>query len=293
MKKILVPLFLFLNLLSYGCFAYPVGNPFPPFRIAGNLYYVGTDDLASYLIVTPKGNILINSDLEANVPMIKKSIEELGFKFSNTRILLISHAHIDHAAGSKLILQETKAKYMVMDADVALVESGGKTDFHYGDDKNLYFPATKVDKVLHDGEQIKVGGIVLTAHLTPGHTKGCTTWTMQVKDKGKIHDVVIVGSLNVNPGYRLVHNNTYPNIAVDYALAIKTLSALHCDIFLGAHAGYFDLKKKYQLMNLSNINPFIDPEGYKKHVALKKRDFYAELQNQTISPSNLKQEVGK
>ena len=112
MKKILLLLSLFLTLSSDLCFAYPVGHPFPPFRIAGNLYYVGTDDLASYLIVTPKGNILINSDLEANVPMIKKSIETLGFKFSDTKILLVSHAHLDHAGGSKLIKQLTNAKYM-------------------------------------------------------------------------------------------------------------------------------------------------------------------------------------
>src|SRR5579862_4701716 len=131
MKKIL---FLITILFNQLCFAYPLPKPFPPFRIVGNLYYVGTDDVANYLIVTPKGNILINSDYEANVPMIKASIEKLGFKFSDTKILLISHAHIDHAAGSKSIKQQTNAKYMVMDADVSLVESGGKNDFHYASD---------------------------------------------------------------------------------------------------------------------------------------------------------------
>src|SRR5580704_11219364 len=196
MKKIV---FLIAMLVNQLCFAYPMPHPFPPFRIAGNLYYVGTDDLASYLIATPKGNILINSDLEANVPMIKTSIEKLGFKFSDMKILLISHAHFDHAAGSKLIKQQTHAKYMVMDADVALVQSGGKTDFHYRDDPSIYFPPTMVDKVLHDGDQVKLGGTVLTAHLTAGHTEGCTTWTMQVADHGKQYQVVILGSLGVNP----------------------------------------------------------------------------------------------
>lgn len=269
-------------ILLFGnlCFAYPVGNPFPAFRIAGNLYYVGTDDLASYLIVTPKGNILINSDLEANVPMIKKSIDALGFKFSDTKILLISHAHHDHAAGSQLIKQETKAEYMVMAEDVPVVESGGKTDFHYANDVSMHFPATTVDKTLHDGDTVKLGGTVLTAHLTAGHTKGCTTWTMQVMEHGKPYQVVIVGSLNVNPGYKLINNTTYPNIAKDYKHAINVLNALHGDIFLGAHALYFDLGKKYAVLNSGIINPFIDPEGYKKHVAQKELEFYTELEKQ-------------
>lgn len=277
LKKILLLILVFCYQI---CFAYPMPNPFPPFRIAGNLYYVGTDDLATYLVVTPKGNILINSDLEANIPMIKASIEKLGFKFSDTKILLISHAHFDHAAGSASIKQQTKAKYMVMDADVPLVESGGKTDFHYGNDPSMYFPSTKVDKILHDGDQVKLGGTVLTAHLTAGHTKGCTTWTMQVIDHGKPYQVVIVGSLNVNPGYKLINNKSYPNIAKDYEHAITILKSLHCDIFLGAHAGYFNLKDKYDLLNKDRTNPFIDPIGYKKHIAQKEQEFYTELDKQ-------------
>jgi metallo-beta-lactamase class B len=279
MKKIL---FLVLILaLGQVCFAYPMPNSFPAFHIAGNLYYVGTDDLANYLIVTPKGNILINSDLEANVPMIKASIEKLGFKFSDTKILLISHAHLDHAEGSKLIKELTKAKYMVMDADVAVIQSGGKADFNYGKDPSMRFPPAKVDQVLHDGDQVKLGGTVLTAHLTPGHTKGCTTWAMEVMDQGKKYQVVIVGSLNVNPGYKLVRNTTYPNLAEDYKRAIKILKSLPCDIFLGAHARYFDLKKKYNLLNASSGNPFVDSRGYKTHIAEKEKEFYTELKKQS------------
>jgi metallo-beta-lactamase class B len=280
MKKISCILLLAITLFSNLCFAYPVGNPFPPFQIAGNLYYVGADDLASYLVVTERGNILINSNLEANVPMIKKSIEELGFKFSDTKILLISHAHFDHAAGSQLIKQETKAKYMVMAEDVPHIESGGKSDFHYINDPSIYFPATKVDRVLHDGDQVQLGKTVLTAHLTAGHTKGCTTWTMQVMDHGKPYQVVILGSLGVNPGYKLINNTRYPKIAQDYEHAIEKSKSLRSDIFLGAHAGFFDLKKKYALMNHQPLNPFIDPQGYKKHIERKEREFYAELQKQ-------------
>lgn len=269
-----------MTVSSQLCFAYPTPNPFPPFRIAGNLYYVGTDDLASYLVVTPKGNILINSNLEATVPMIKASVEKLGFKFSDTKILLISHAHLDHAAGSLAIKQQTNAQYMVMDADVAEVQSGGRSDFHYGDDASMYFPITTVDKILHDGDQVELGGTVLTAHLTAGHTKGCASWTMQVTDKGKPYQAVIVGSLSVNPGYKLVNNTAYPSIAEDYEHAIKELKSLPGDIFLGSHAMIFDLNKKYDSLNHSTINPFIDPKGYQKHIAQKEHEFYAELQKQ-------------
>ncbi len=159
MKKFLFCIFLLLFGSGF-CLAYPTQTPFPPFRIIGNLYYVGTDDLASYLIVTPKGNILINSNLEADVPKIKASVEQLGFKWQNTKILLISHAHLDHAAGSEAIKQQTFAKYRVMDADVPLVESGGRSDFYYGNDPEMYFTPSKVDGVLHDGDQVKLGGTV-------------------------------------------------------------------------------------------------------------------------------------
>jgi metallo-beta-lactamase class B len=258
-------------------------EPFPPFRIAGNLYYVGSKGLANYLITTPQGNILINSDLEANVPMIQASIVKLGFKFKDTKILLISHAHWDHDAGSAMIMEMTGAKYMVMDADVPVVESGGKADFQYGaNPTNLYRPA-KVDRVLHDGDEVKLGGTVLVAHLTPGHTKGCTTWTMQVTDHGKTYNVVIVGSPNVNPGYKLVDNRTYPQIAEDYERMWRVLKTLPCDIFLGAHGGYFDLQEKYPLIKEGAANPFVDPEGYKKFVAEKEQEFRTELAKQKLN----------
>jgi len=198
-------------------------EPFPPFKIAGDLYYVGSKGLANYLITTPQGHILINSDLEANVPLIRESVEKLGFKFTDINILLISHAHWDHNAGSAAIKSLTCARYMVMDADVSVVESGGKTDFQYGDVPKSHYPPTKVDRVLHDGEEVRLGGAVLVAHLTPGHTKGCTTWTMKVQEAGRSHNVVIIGSPNVNPGYKLVNNASYRQIATDYERAFRVL----------------------------------------------------------------------
>jgi metallo-beta-lactamase class B len=255
-------------------------EPFPPFKIAGNLYYVGSKGLANYLITTPQGHILINSDLEENVPLIRASVERLGFKFTDIKILLISHAHWDHNAASDTIKKMTGAKYLVMDADVPVVESGGKTDFHYGNVPSSLYTPTRVDRVLHHGDEVKLGGTTLVAHLTPGHTKGCTTWTMKVKEAGKTYNVVVIGSPNVNPGYRLVNNAAYPQIAADYEKMFRVLKSLPCDIFLGAHGNYFDMESKYARLKDGAPSVFVDPEGYKKYVADKEQAFKAELAKQ-------------
>jgi len=260
-------------------------EPFPAFRIVGDLYYVGSKGLANYLITTPKGHILINSDLEANIPLIRSSIESLGFKFTDVKILLISHAHWDHCAGSAKIKELTGAKYMVMDADVPVVESGGKTDFQYANDPSTLYPPTKVDRVLHDGDEVRLGDVRLVARLTPGHTKGCTTWTMKIKDGSKLRDVVIVGSPNVNPGYKLVGNALYPAIADDYARGFRVLKSLSCDIFLGAHGSYYGLEGKYQKLKAGDANAFIDPQGYRAYVAEREQAFLAEqVKQRAIKP---------
>jgi metallo-beta-lactamase class B len=255
-------------------------QPFPPFKIAGNLYYVGSRGLANYLITTPRGHILINSDLEANVPLIRESVEKLGFRFTDIKILLISHAHWDHDAASATIKRLTGAAYMVMDADVSVVESGGKTDFHYGGDPSTRYPPTKVDRVLHDGDTVTLGGATLVAHLTPGHTKGCTTWTMTVEDGGKQYHAVIVGSPNVNAGYKLVNNAEYPQIAADYERQFRVLRSLPCDLFLGAHGAYFNMEEKYTRMKTAGVAAFVDPDGYKAFIADREAAFRKELANQ-------------
>lgn len=269
-------------------------TPFPPFRIAGNapgspqagprswggLFYVGSGDLASYLIVTPKGDILINSNLVSSPPLIRKSVEALGFHFSDIRILLISHAHYDHCAGSAEILRETHAKYEVMAPDVPVVESGGRNDFHYANDKSMHFPPAHVDRVLHDGDKVSLGGTVLTAHLTAGHTRGTTTWTLDENEVGRTLHVVIVGSPNVNPGYKLVHNTTYPQIASDYRHGFDVMKSLPCDVFLGAHGVYFGLKEKYARFKAGDRRAFIDPAGYKAYIAEREQAFEAELKKQ-------------
>jgi metallo-beta-lactamase class B len=262
-------------------------NPFPPYKIIGNIYYVGSQGLAVYLITTPQGNILINSNLEKSVPMIRENVEKLGFHFSDTKILLISHAHIDHCAGSAAVKELTGAKYMVMEADVPAVEDGGKVNFGRDAQSNdsgapQYQPA-KVDRVLHDGDVVKLGDTVLTAHLTPGHTKGTTTWTMKVADGGKTYNVVIVGSPNVNPGYKLVNNALYPQIASDYERMFRVLKALPCDVFLGAHGDYYGMESKYARMKEGGPNPFIDPDGYKSYIAEREQTFRDELAKQTAA----------
>jgi metallo-beta-lactamase class B len=255
-------------------------EPFPAFRIAGNLYYVGSKGLASYLVTTSQGHILINSDLEANVPMIRASMESLGFKFSDIKILLISHAHWDHCAGSATIKRLTGAKYMVMEGDVDVVESGGKTDFQYASDPTALYPPAKVDRVLRDGDEVKLGDATLTARLTPGHTKGCTTWTMKVNDGSKLRDVVIVGSPNVNPGYKLVGNTVYPRMTEDFEKTFRVLNSLSCDYFLGAHGSYFDLEKKYAQLKAGNSTALIDAAGYKNFVVDREQAFRTELKKQ-------------
>lgn len=255
-------------------------TPFPPHRITGNVYYVGSKDLASFLITTPKGHILINSNLESSVASIKLNVEHLGFRFSDIKILLISHAHYDHCAGGALIKKLTGAKYMVMDGDVKALEDGGRSDFQYGHSPDMFFKRAKVDRILHDGDEVRLGDVVLSAHLTAGHTKGCTTWTLQTREDGKVYDVVIVGSPNVNPGYKLVGNSRYPQIAGDYEHTFKVLRSLRCDIFLGAHAGYYEMHRKYVQVGRDGSNPFVDPAGYKEYVADRERAFRAELAKQ-------------
>lgn len=255
-------------------------TPFPAHHVIGNVYFVGSKELGIYLITAPQGHILVNAGLAESVPSIGESVEKLGFKFGDVKILLISHAHFDHAGGAARIKELTGARYMVMDADVQVVESGGKEDFFFGKRPELLYPPAKVDRVLRDGDTVTLGDAALTAHLTAGHTKGCTTWTMRAQDGGKSYDVVIVGSPNVNKGYKLVNNAAYAQIASDYDKGFQVLRALHCDVFLGAHGSYYDMEAKYTRMKEGAVNPFVDPDGYKDFVNEREQAFRAELARQ-------------
>jgi len=253
----------------------------PPFRIAGNLYYVGSRDLASYLITTPQGHILINSNLVTSPRQIRAGVEKLGFHWREVKILLISHAHYDHCAGSAQIKHETGAQYMVMDADVPDVESGGRKNFAFGRQEGLLpYPTAKVDRILHDGDKVQLGDTTLIAHKTAGHTKGCTTWTMTLTDKGQHFNVVIIGSPNVLSSYNLIDDPKYPHMAADFEQQFRTLKALPCDIFLGSHGGYYDMLAKYQRLKAGDTHAFVDPAGYQTFVSDAEQTFHANLAKQ-------------
>jgi metallo-beta-lactamase class B len=283
-KHILLFIVLASAFISISALAAPPNEktraPFPAFRIVGNTYYVGSAELASYIISTHKGLILINTGFEENTPLIRKSIEGLGFKWTDIKILLISHAHSDHDGGAAQITKETGAKYEVMDADVDVVESGGKTDYHYYDQPAEYYPPIRVGRVLRDGDKVELGGTVLTAHLTPGHTKGCTTWTYDQTEDGRSLHVVIVGSPLGNRGMKIVNNPRYPQIAEDYERGFTVLRSLLVDVFLGAHGYYFNLPDKYKRFQAGVKNVWIDPNGYKTFVDNAQKQFEANWQKQ-------------
>jgi metallo-beta-lactamase class B len=254
-------------------------QPVEPFRIVGNLYYVGASDITSFLITTPEGNILLDSGFEETVPLIRDSVKKLGFRMEDVKLLLNTHSHFDHAAGLAALKEITGAKLVTMDAEAPLLARGGKGDFRFGDD--LAYPPVQADRIIHNGDTVTLGGTTLTAHLTPGHTPGCTTWTMKVTDGGKSYDVVFVGSATINPGVVLMNNPKYPQIAADYARTFKVLAKLPCDIFLAAHGSFFDLQgKAARLRKGETPNPFLDPQGYREHVRQKEELFRKQLREE-------------
>lgn len=253
-------------------------EPFPGHKVVGNVYYVGSKDLASYLITTPEGHILINSGFEETVPLIRDSVESLGFQMSDIKILLASHAHSDHVAGHARMKELTGARVFVMRGDDEVIKSGGRGQYLYITSR---WKPCEVDRVLEDGDEVKLGGVTLVARRTPGHTRGCTTWAWKVEDGGRTFDVVVIGSPNVNPGYRLVGNTQYPEIAADFARTFEVLESLPCDVFLGAHGGYYGMVAKYERAKKDpGENPFVDPEGYRAYVAQKSKAFRDTLASQ-------------
>ena len=240
-------------------------QPIEPFQIIDNVYYVGASDIASYLITTPDGHILLDGGFEETAPIIRDSIAKLGFELADVEILLNSHAHTDHAGGLAELKVAADARLLAAEADVFLIEGGGKGDPVFGD--SLTFPPVEVDQHLADGDQVTLGDTTLTAHLTPGHTPGCTTWTMQVEEAGQTRNVVFACSTSILPDVRLTEDPTYPGIADDYARTFEVLKALPCDVFLAAHASFFDLAGKREVQSQQpDGNPFIDPDGYRAWV---------------------------
>jgi metallo-beta-lactamase class B len=232
-----------------------------PFHIIGSVQYVGTGELGAYLITGPQGHVLIDGGAPSTAPQLLESIATLGFKVTDIKWLLTTQAHQDHVGSLAALQIASGARVAVMAGDAELVERGGHEDFAFGD--TLTFPAVHVDRVLHDGDVVSVGDTVLTAHLTAGHTRGCTTWTMATREGDRTYRVVFAGSLTVNPPVRLWKNPSYPGILEDYRRSVATMRALPIDVFLGSHAGFFDLVgKRDRLARGASPNPFIDPAGF-------------------------------
>ena len=238
---------------------------FPPHKIIGSIYYVGTKTLSSFLIVTPQGNILLNSTYERNVPVIQKSVADLGFKFSDIKILLGNHAHGDHQEGDAMVKQLTGAQVMAMSEDLPAlraIKPGGKEH--------------PVDRVLHDGESVSLGGATLVAHLTPGHTAGCTTWTMDAQDGGRTYKVVFHCSLRANA--------LSPAIIDQFNRSFPIVRALPCDVPLGDHPAQYDMLEKHAKLGSGGANPFIDPANCNLETDIQEAMFRAAVAEQGQGP---------
>ena len=251
-------------------------EPVEPFRIIGNVYYVGASDITSFLITTPKGHFLLDAGFAETVPQIRENVKRLGFKLEDVKFLLNSQSHSDHSAGFAELKKLTRATMVASQGDKPGLERGGRNDPHWGDDA-AYTPVM-VDRVVKDGEVLSLGGSRMKAVMTPGHTPGCTTWTIDVKDRGLNYTVVFVCSASVPNGYKLVGNEKYPGIVSDYEGTFRILRDLKPDVFLGAHGVFFDLLGKAKTHRTGKgPNPFIDPEGYKDYVARAEKAFRESL----------------
>ena len=256
-------------------------EPAEPVKIVGPLYFVGTKGLGVFLFTTPEGHILMNTGMPSSGPMIVDSIRKLGFKPEDIKIMINGHAHIDHAGAFAYLKQQFGAQLAVMREDVPAMESGDRDDFKYGDD--LVYPGVKVDCVLRDGDTIKLGDVLLTAYHTPGHTRGSTTWVVNVVVGGKTYVVAFPDGAGFNPGYRLVKNPSYPGIADDYRNTHHTLEMLKPDIWLAQHNEYYDLEGKRLRAQAEGVNAWVDPEGYRRWVSGKKRAFEDEVDKEMAS----------
>jgi metallo-beta-lactamase class B len=262
------------RLLPDDLFRRNIGNAgqldaqFPPHRVIDNIYYVGTESLGSFLITTSEGHILINSDFERTVPTIRDSVEQLGFDFGDIRIVLGSHAHGDHMEGDALVKEMTGAQVMAMAQDVPLLERmtpGGKPH--------------PIDRVLKDGDEVTLGGETLIAHLTPGHSPGCTSWELEVEEAGQRYSAVVICSVGVNPNYQLYNNTERPDIVEEYRYSYGKLRSLAAEVPLGSHPSMYNLEEKYPRIG-ETPNPFIDPEGFMYEIAINEQAMNLRLEEQ-------------
>ena len=256
-------------------------KPVPPRRLIGNIHYIGLGGVCSFLITTPEGHILLDTCFEDSVPQICRNVEALGFKVRDIKLILSSHAHSDHTAGHAAMQKATGAKIVASAADAHLLETGGADDFSPFPKELMAYTPVKADRIVKDGERVSLGGVILTANLTPGHTKGATSWSMEVTEGGKTHHVVFSSSLSIVAPTLLVGNPKYPMIAEDFTETFKKLKALPCDVYFGPHGDQFALLSKLDRLEKGAItNPFIDPEGWRRLIANSERAFLRQLQEE-------------
>jgi metallo-beta-lactamase class B len=265
-----------LVLFPVGAFSQPAGwnDPFPPHRVMDNVYFVGTKELASFLITTPQGHILMNSNYESSVPVIRASVEKLGFKFSDIKILISGHAHPDHVEGDALVKELTGAQVVVGRLEVPAVK-----EFRPGGKEH------PIDRIVDEGDTVTLGGTTLTAHLLPGHTKGCLAWSMDLKEDGKTYRALVECSLN-GQFLQYVGNKDYPGIIQDMRATYKKARTLPVEVFLSSHSSFYRLAEKYPKLATrrpGDPNPFIDPQGYQAHVDEFEKSFEAALARQLAS----------
>jgi metallo-beta-lactamase class B len=259
--------------------------PFKPFRIIGNIHYVGPAGISSFLITTPAGHILLDTGFETTVPRIRDSVTKLGFRMEDIKIILNSHAHLDHAGGHASMKQLTGAQILMSEADAALLAGGGTNDFTPFSAEMKGFRPARADRLLQDGEKVTLGDTTLTCHLTPGHTRGCTTWTMDVMDDGKVRHVVFFGSTSLLPGVALANNPRYPRMPEDFRETFRKLKALPCDVFLAPHAGFFGLNERFERLERGEKpNPFVDPDAFKSFIASAEKKFLDQLEQEKKKP---------
>ena len=254
-------------------------KPVEPRRIIGNIYYVGSNMIGSFLIVTPAGNILLDTGHAQMLPQVEANIQKLGFKVQDVKILLNSHAHFDHCGGFAEFKRQTGAKVVASKLDGELMMRGGKGDFVWGDE--LAYEPVKPDRTIGDGDLVELGGVQLTAHLTPGHTKGCTSWSMRTSDGGRDFDVLFVCGLTVSP-YKLTNNDQYPNIVQDVRGTLQKLRGMHTDVMLAPHGFWYDFEGKAARQKPGAPNPFVDPIELQRHVTEMEKDLEDALKAQEL-----------
>lgn len=260
-------------------------EPAEPAKIAGPIYFVGTKGLGVFIFTTSEGLILMNTGMPSSGPMIVDSIRKLGFKPEDIKIMINGHAHADHAGGFAYLKEKFGAPLAVMKDDVAAMESGDKGDFKYGND--LTYPPAEVDRILRDGDTVKLGEVILTAYWTPGHTRGATTWVTTIVDSGRSYSVVFPDGSGFNPGYRVSASNpSYPGITDDYRRTHHLLEMLKPDIWLAQHNEYYDLEGKRKRAESEGVAAWVDPEGYRRFISGKKRAFENQVDKELGAPKS-------